>query len=145
MSVAAPVAACRLTRSFQVFIYLLLAFITMMAGGGSMVGAVLDPRFPRWILPFWFAVLAWIWYVHLSIPYALELTRDDLLVARSIVKTTVIPVREVISIKAAPLSLGFAKLKHEKGALRLITQMTGFYEVVYRLKALNPAVEVRGC
>ena len=98
-----------------------------------------------WFTLAWCGFLAWIWYIYLRIPYAITWRDDDSLEFRSLISLTKVPVRQIISIKATLLTVGFINVKHRQGSLRIMGRMTGLYELIGRVKALNPEVEIKGC
>ena len=55
---------------------------------------------------------------------------------RRILGRTKVPVREIISLKATPMTVGFISVKHRQGSLRIMSRMTGLYELIGRVKAL---------
>jgi hypothetical protein len=105
-----------------------------------------DGRFPAhpWLIV-WLGILAWVWYVYARIPVAITWRDEGVLEFKSLVGTTQVPVQEIIAIKATPLNWGFIKLTYHGGSLRLLTQMTGLYELIGAIKAGNPGVEIAGC
>jgi hypothetical protein len=56
-----------------------------------------------------------------------------------------VPVSEIISIRAVAMTWGFIKIKHRRGSIRLLNQITGLYELIYRIKTIHPEVEITGC
>jgi hypothetical protein len=130
--------------------YLLWGILVFLAGIGVVVGvqglAVAGaPPDLKGISLLWLGIVAWIWYVYLRIPFEITLRDDNLLKFKSVLKTTVVAPGDLVSIKGAPLSLGFINVKHTGGTIRLICQMTGLYELIYTVKSMNPAVEIKGC
>ena len=93
----------------------------------------------------WFAVLAWIWYFYLRIPVTITWRDEGVLEFKSPIRTTEVPVADIIAIKAMPLSWGFIRITYNGGSLRLINQITGLYELIGAVKAENPRVEIKGC
>jgi hypothetical protein len=93
----------------------------------------------------WLGLLAWIWYLFLRIPFEIRLRDDNVLEFVSVIRTTVVAPRDLVSIKGMPWHLGFIKVKHTGGAIRLICQITGLYELIYTVKTLNPDIEIVGC
>jgi hypothetical protein len=137
----------KLSRPILIFIYGLLGMVSLV--GVIVVFQALkggDSRFPlqRWLIV-WLGVLAWVWYVYARIPVAITWRDEGVLEFKSLIRTTQVPVQEIIAIKATPLSWGFIKLTYNGGSLRLLTQMTGLYELIGAVKAGNPRVEIAGC
>jgi hypothetical protein len=137
----------RIVRSALVLIYALLGFVLFIGmivafqslkGGGS-------PLPPMPVLIIWLGVLVWVWYVYARIPVAITWRDDQVLEFRSLVSTTLVPVQDLIAIKATPWSWGFIKITYNGGSLKLIAQITGLYELISTIKAHNPGVEIVGC
>jgi hypothetical protein len=76
---------------------------------------------------------------------AITWREEGVLEFKSLIRTTQEPVQEIIAIKATPLSRGYIKITYHRGSLRLLTQMTGLYELIGAVKASNPRVEIAGC
>jgi len=130
--------------------FLLGAILIFMAGIGVVVGvqgfaAAGAPPELKGISLLWLGIVLWIWYVYLKIPFEIRFRDDNLLEFKSVIKTTVVAPGDIVSIKGAPLSLGFINVRHTGGTIRLICQITGLYELIYTVKTLNPAVEIKGC
>ena len=136
----------RVLRLNLFFLYALLGFLTLV---GVLVA------YARFVLPgapamgyidiAWFAVLALIWYFYLRIPVAITWREEGVLEFKSPIRTTAVPVTEIIAIKAVPLGWGFIRIKYHGGSLRLMNQITGLYELIGTVKAQNPQVEIKGC
>lgn len=99
----------------------------------------------KWFFLAWFALLAWIWYVYLRVPFEIKMLDDNSLEFRGILGRTTVSPQDIKSIKAEPLSVGFLNLKYTKGNIRLHNRMTGLYELIATVKSLNPDVEIKGC
>ena len=137
----------KLSRSTLIFIYGLLGFVSLigvMAVFQGFKGGV--GRFPvQPLLIVWFGVLAWVWYVYARIPVAITWRDEGVLEFKSLIATTTVHVENLIAIKATPLSWGFIKITYRGGSLRLLSQITGLYELIGAVKAANPRVEITGC
>ena len=137
----------KLSRSILIFIYGLLGMVSLVGVIAVFLGLKGgDGRLPAqlWFIV-WLGVLAWVWYVYGRIPLAITWRDEGVLEFKSLIKTTQVPVPEIIAIKATPLNWGFIKLTYHGGSLRLLTQMTGLYELIGAVKAANPRVEIAGC
>jgi hypothetical protein len=136
-----------LTKPVLIFVWGILIFLA--AGGIFLALRVAAPSGAppeaRWLILVWLGFLLWIGYFYLKIPFKISLGDDNLLEFKSVVRTTVVAPRDIVSIKAMPLSLGFINVKHRGGKLRLMCQITGLYELIYTVKTLNPEVEIEGC
>ena len=137
----------KLVKPVVVLVWVILIF---MAGIGIFVGvqgfvAAGAPPELKGISLLWLGIVLWIWYVYLRIPFEITFRDDNLLEFKSVLKTTAVAPGDIVSIKGTPLSLGFINVKHTGGTIRLLCQMTGLYELIYTVKTLNPAVEIKGC
>jgi hypothetical protein len=137
----------KVLRLNLIFLYTLLGLLTLM---GVFVGyqGFLQPEAPA-ALGFmeivWLGVLAWIWYYYLRLPVAITWRDDEVLEFKGPFRTTEVPVRDIIAIKAVPLSWGFIRITFTGGSLRLMNQVTGLYDLIGAIKAQNPQVEITGC
>jgi hypothetical protein len=139
----------KLVRSLWFFLWALLLFLT---GIGVAVAVLAGREFTEGSPPglkglplIWLGILFWIWYFYLKIPFEIRFRDDNLLEFKSVIRTTVVAPRDIISIKGVPLSQGFIKVRHAGGTIRLLCQITGLYELIYTVKTLNPEVEIQGC
>ena len=137
----------KVSRSILIFIYGLLGFVSLI---GAIVvfqsfrsGVGQFPAQPFLIL--WAGMLVWIWYIYARIPVAITWREEGVLTFKSLIRTTEVPVDDIIAIKAAPLSWGFIRITYKGGSLRIINQITGLYELIGAVKAANPLVEIKGC
>ena len=137
----------RITRSAFIFIYSLLGFVSLMGVVAVYLGLWGSPGiFPD--QPFMILLLGimiWIWVVYARIPLTITWRDDQLLEFKSLISTTLVPVQNLIAVKATPLSWGFIKLTYQGGSLRLLCQITGLYELLTTIKNLDPGVEITGC
>jgi hypothetical protein len=137
----------KLVKPVWFFLWAILIFMTVI--GVCIVvqglGAADSPPGMKGLSLLWLGFLGWIWYFYLRIPFEISWRDDNLLEFKSVVKTTVVAHRDIVSIQGASLNLGFIMVRHTGGAIRLIVQMTGLYELIYTVKSLNPDVEIKGC
>jgi hypothetical protein len=136
----------KLNRSY---IYFICALMLLMVGFGVFV-AVNTANSPAaatsWpMLLAWCAIFVFVGYYYLRIPVEISFQGEDALVLKTLISSTVVPVRNIISLKATPFKPGFIILKHRDGTIRLLSQITGFYELVSLVKTINPEIEIRGC
>jgi hypothetical protein len=137
----------RVLRLNLIFLYVLLGFLTLI---GVLVGyqGFVQPEAPTalsLIEIVWGAILAWVWFFYLRIPVTITWRDEGVLEFKSPIRTTEVPVADLIAIKAVPLSWGFIRITYNGGSLRLINQITGLYELLGAVKAANPGVEIEGC
>jgi hypothetical protein len=137
----------RLSRQILVFLYGLLAFMTLL-GLVLVLNVVLrgGDRGPQSVvLVLWLGVLAWVWYAYLRIPYAIHWPEDGTIEITSPLRRLTLAPRDIVSLKGMFLSPGFLKLRHTGGKIILLAQMDGLHEFIIRVKAANPQVEVGAC
>ena len=129
----------------RVLIVSSLVGLSLLAAGGLIFTLATDG--PRTHLP-WFllmcAALAWNWYVLLNIPYEIRFETTDRLSFVALRGVTSLSAAQLHSLKPYRGGGGFYVLRHEGGRIRLISQITGFHEVITRIKAANPNFEVVG-
>ena len=128
-------------------VYVMLGVLTLLAGFMAFRSVGEDGALwglsPPLILVF--GVLAWVWYFYLRIPVAITWLDEGVVEFKTPLGTTRVPVNDIIAIKAVPLSWGFIKVTYKDGSLRILSQMTGLYELLGTVKAANPQVEIKGC
>jgi hypothetical protein len=89
------------------------------------------------------AATAWNWYVLLTMPYEIRFESSDRIRFTALARTTALNVISLRSIR--PLGGGgIYVLRHEGGKIWLIAQFTGFHEVITRIRAVHPDMEVHG-
>ncbi len=133
-----------LLRSSSIFICSLLVFLVLV-GCVMVYEGYTHAGMPPVVALLVFAVLGWIAYFYLKIPTSITWRDDRFLEFKSPINTTLVPVADLISIKAVPLKWGFIKITYTGGAVRLLCQITGLYELLSTIKAENPRVEITGC
>jgi len=101
---------------------------------------------PLFILLPLFAVVAWNWWVLLTLAYRIIIHDDGSLewvaLARRI---TALPtdIREIGPDGSG--NIGFFVVKYAGGKIRFINQITGFHEVLIHIKKHNPMITLKGC
>ncbi len=133
-----------LLRSTSIFVYCLLVFLLLLCSVMLYKGYT-HAGMPPVVALLVFAILGWVGYFYLKIPTSITLRDDRVLEFKSPLNTTPVPVADLISIKAVPLKWGFIKVTYTGGAIRLLCQITGLYELLSTIKAENPQVEITGC
>lgn len=126
-----------------VFFYSLLTILTLGGLAVLVLGVTRTPVVPTaWLLLVWLGILAWLWYVYLRIPYKIYLRDDQSIEFRSFVRLVILSPQDIVTIQK--LLLTFLKVKHTRGSLVLITQMTDIRELIAFIQKGNPAVQVSG-
>jgi len=107
---------------------------------------ILSSGGPAFILVPLFAVVAWNWWVLLTLAYRIVIYDDGSLewvaLARR-VRALPTDVREISPDGSG--SIGFFVAKYKGGKIRFINQITGFHEVLVHIKNHNPMVTLKGC
>jgi hypothetical protein len=137
----------KVLRLNLVFLYVLLGFLTLIAVFVGYQGFV-QPEAPKALALMeivWLVILAGVWFFYLRIPMTITWRDEAVLEFKSPIRTTEVPVADLIAIKAMPLSWGFIRITYNGGSVRLINQITGLYELIGAIKAANPRVEIIGC
>jgi hypothetical protein len=101
---------------------------------------------PRLLVAPFLAILAWQWWVLLSLAHRIVIHEDGTVewvaLARRI-STRPEAVQEISPDRSG--SIGFFRMVHSGGKVRFLNQITGFHEVVAHIKAHNPTVILKGC
>lgn len=125
-----------------------MAVIFVSAGTIIVVGPAL---FPNWTGPPWFVGFIFLAIIGgnalwvLGIPHTIMFLQDETVEFTSVLRSRRIPVREIVSLKPEGTTSGFLVVRTESSKIRLLAQFDGFHDFLTRLKALNWAVELRGC
>lgn len=93
---------------------------------------------------FFCAATAWNWYVTLTMPHEIRFESTNRIRFRALARTTTLNVESLRSIKPLGGGGGIYVLEHDGGKLWLLSQFTGFHEVITRIRAVHPGMEVRG-
>jgi hypothetical protein len=126
----------------------IMPVVFVSVGGIIVVGPVL---FRNWTGPPWFVGFIFLAIIGgnalwvLGIPHTIMFHQDETVEFTSVLRSRRIPVREVVSIKPEGTTSGFLVVRTESSKIRILAQFDGFHDFLTRLKALNPAVELRGC
>ena len=81
----------------------------------------------------------------LALPHKIILHQDGRIDFTSVLRKRTVSARDVLSIKPEGTTFGYMVLRTDQAKIRLIAQFDGFHDFLTQLKALNPAVELRGC
>src|SRR5713226_1878802 len=100
---------------------------------------------PWFILPFWLAGVAWVWWQMLRMPCFIQIHEDGRIefVARAR-RLSVWP-RQIQSIRPCSGKPGILEVKWDGGRVKLFNQFDDFHEFLGILKSVHPSVELRGC
>jgi hypothetical protein len=126
----------------------IMPVVFVSVGGIIVVGPVL---FRNWAGPPWFVGFIFLAIIGgnalwvLGIPHTIMFHQDETVEFTSVLRSRRIPVREIVSIKPEGTTSGFLVVRTESSKIRLLAQFDGFHDFLTRLKARNPAVELRGC
>ena len=136
----------KLSRSTLIFVYGLLGLVSFIGILAVFLGFGEEGLLPgQPFLIAWLVLLGLVWFFYGRIPVAVTWRDDEVLEFKSLMGTIRVPVKDITAVRATPLTWGFIKIMYNGGSLRLICQMTGFYELLGRVKAHNPEVEITGC
>jgi hypothetical protein len=126
--------------------FVLLLLLT--AGGVAILGLTFlhkGPGPPWWLALTWAAIMAIVWNIFGSLPYAINWEEGGVIEFHRFRGILRVHPLEVVSLSGTFLSAGYLRLKHRGGAVNLYAQMDGMHEFISRLKTANPAVRVTGC
>jgi hypothetical protein len=99
---------------------------------------------PRVVGIFWIVIIAWYAYWVLSLPHTIFISESGAVTFIGVVRKRETTLREIRSIKPDS-QFGFLMVKTSTGKFRILNQFDEFHDFLVRLKAANPAVELRGC
>ncbi len=94
----------------------------------------------------WLGVVAWQWWMVLSIVHRMVIHDDGALECISLARRVSIrpeTIQEIAPDRRG--SIGFFRLRHAGGSVRFINQVTGFHEIVLHVKMHSPGVILKGC
>jgi hypothetical protein len=113
-------------------------WLVVSAARGSSEGP------PVFVAVLWCGALAWNWNVLLRIPYEIRFESANAISFVALAGTSEVLATDIRSIKPYGAGGGLYVLRHNGGKIRVVPQFTGFHEVIARMKAANPRVEVVG-
>jgi len=99
---------------------------------------------PRIIGVFWLGMVGWYIYWVFSLPHTITVSASGQVQFIGVLRKRQTSLREIQSIKPNS-QFGFLVVKTTGGKFRLFNQFDEFHDFIMRLKASNPAVELRGC
>ena len=123
----------------------ILALFTLVGLGLPFTGSPQDGPPPAAFSGLWLGFVALGWYRVLSLPTAIAHHPDDRLEFRSVVRTRIVPIRELTSIEPVPNQFGFFRFRHVNGQVVALIHFDGFHELIAAIKAKNPGVRLLGC
>jgi hypothetical protein len=133
----------RASATFLVFLYALLAFLTLGGLALFMLGITRTPvNLAVWFIPPILVILVWLWWVYLRIPFIISLQDDHTLEFKSLVQEVILSPQDIVAIRERCLIPGFLQITHSTGKLLLTTQMTDIPGLIALIKEENPAVHI---
>ena len=134
-----------LSRTYRYWVFAVMAGMSLI-GLWLIIGALRHPPQgpPRFVVVLWCGALIWNWNVLLRIPFEIRFEAADAISFVALARTTQLRATDIGSIKLYGGGGEFYVLRHTSGKIRLVAQFTGFHEVISRLKAANPQLEVVG-
>jgi len=93
----------------------------------------------------WFGAITWGVHFVLRMPFETTLRADGTLAFRGILGRAVINIHEIKSVEAAPFGGPYLYVKHQRGKITMQRDIDGLYELIGKLKSLNPGIAVKGC
>jgi hypothetical protein len=130
---------------FTLGMMLVLTLVSIYVFTGGLGTMRAKAPLPPHLFLIWCGVLAMIWFYYLRFPWEIRFLDDQTLEFRGFLGTKPVPIREITSIKGMLLRPGYLKIKYTGGTIWLVCQITGLYELIYLVKSLNPAVEIKDC
>lgn len=130
---------------FTLGLILVLSLISIYVFSGGLGTIRAKAPLPPHLLLIWCVVLGVLWFYYLRFPWEIRFLDEHTLEFHRLLGKTAVPIREITSIKGMFLRPGYLTIKYNGGTVWLICQMTGLYELIYTVKSLNPAVEIKDC
>ncbi len=121
----------------------LFSIIGLLFASGIFQSAK-DDGPPRIVGIFWFVIIVWYAYWVLSLPHTIIVSESGNVEFIGVIRKRQTTLREIKSIKP-DTQYGFLIVKTGSGKIRIFNQFDEFHDFLVRLKAANPAVELRGC
>lgn len=97
---------------------------------------------PWWLAIFFFLGVCIALYFPLKMPYVIQVTHDNAIEFKSLIKRIIVSPHDIVLIKAAN---GQVTIRHLNGKIRVAQEMNGFCDFVCTLKSINPSIELKGC
>lgn len=133
----------RASATFLVFLYALLAFLTLGGLAVFMLGITRTPiNRAAWVIPPALVLLAWLWWVYLKIPFIISFQDDHTLEFKSLVQEVILSPQDIVAIRERCLIPGFFQVTHSTGKLMLTNRMTDIPGLIALIKEENPAVRI---
>jgi len=124
----------------------MMPFIMLGMFTFGMPALILTSGAPKFLMAPLFAVVAWNWWIILTLAYRVVIYDDGSIewvaFARR-VKVFPEDIREIGPDSTG--SIGFFVVKYAGGKIRFINQITGFHEILVHIKSRNPNVILKGC
>lgn len=93
----------------------------------------------------WLGIVAFLWYLALSLPQSIVHRADDVLEFRSPLRDRRVSIGDLRSIEPVPNQFGFFRFRHSGGTITVLIHFDGFHELVHTIKEKNPGIRLRGC
>ncbi|MEJ2226218.1 MAG: hypothetical protein P8X49_13895 [Syntrophobacterales bacterium] len=136
----------RASATFLVFLYALLAFLTLGGLGVFVLGITGTPvGWEVWFILPGLVIMAWLWWVYLRIPFIISFQDDHTLEFKSLVQEVILSPQDIVAIREGCLIPGFLQVTHSTGKLMLTTQMTDMPGLIALIKEENPGVDISAC
>jgi len=100
---------------------------------------------PRFLIVPFLAILAWQWWVLLSLAHRIVIDEDGTVEWIALARRVSTRPESIQEISPDHSGGGFFRMIHSGGKVRFLNQITGFHEVVAHIKAHNPTVVLKGC
>ena len=124
-------------------------FVLTIMTGGLVALAFTGARKgmpPLAILPIFGIVVAWQWWMMLTLAYRVIVHDDGSLEWVALARTLRLRPENILKIGPDRTgNIGFFAVTHSEGKVRFINQITGFHEILALISERNPRVEIRGC
>ncbi len=99
---------------------------------------------PRFVGIFWIVIIGFYTSWILALPHTIVVSESGKVEFIGVIRKRQTTFRDIQSIKPDS-QFGFLIVRTSSGKIRILNQFDEFHDFLVRLKAANPAVELRGC
>jgi hypothetical protein len=119
-------------------VFLLSSLIPMVVSGkDDLIGG---------LLALWGFALLRYWAFLISTPHRICLEEDAILVLHALFRTRKIECSEISAMRVSPIYQSYLKIVTSgKKTFPMLNHVDGLYDLIGRIKAINPDLETRGC
>jgi hypothetical protein len=135
------------TRTYRVSgfqLYFMLAVLVILTATAPLVVlSIFRQGEDTWFAVIWLAILAWFWFNALvRVAHRIDVSGEDV-EFRTIARSRRTSLNRIRSIRSSQLG-GHATIRFDEGRFDVFGAIDGWHDFITRVKAANPAVELKG-